>query len=121
MQEEECSSSSSSYSLTQLVEEVPDIAAFYRIYNNVPWESVRAKESIHFFSAGVKPLWEDAENVDGGCLVIKVRKEEGKAVRAWEEVCLMCCGGQLQAAVTQGRSFCLMAEKVVWCGVLFRG
>ena len=98
------------YSMTQLIEEVPAIAALYRIYNTVPWEFVRAKESIHFFRAGVKPLWEDAENVEGGCLVIKVRKEEGKAIRAWEEVCLMCCGGQLQAAVTQGRSFGLMVE-----------
>jgi Eukaryotic initiation factor 4E len=92
----------SSYSLNQLVEEVPDIAFFYRIFNNVPWESVKAKESIHFFRAGVKPLWEDPENVDGGCLVIKVRKGDSKAIRAWEEICLMCCGGQVQAAVTKG-------------------
>ena len=90
--------------MSQLVDTVPDIAAFYRIFNNVPWEIVKAKESIHFFRAGVKPLWEDPENVDGGCLVIKVRREEGKAIRAWEEICLMCCGGQLQAAVTQGKS-----------------
>jgi Eukaryotic initiation factor 4E len=91
-----------SYSLTLLAEEVPDIAAFYRIYNNMPWNSIRVKESIHFFRAGVKPLWEDEENIDGGCWVLKVRKEDGRAIRAWEEICVMCCGGQIQAAVTQG-------------------
>ncbi|RMZ74741.1 hypothetical protein DV737_g5788, partial [Chaetothyriales sp. CBS 132003] len=89
--------------LTQLIDNVPDIAAFYRIFNNIPWSTIRARESIHFFRAGVKPLWEDAENVEGGCLVVKVRKDGGRAVRAWEEVCLMACGGQLQASVTQER------------------
>ncbi|RMZ89251.1 hypothetical protein DV736_g3510, partial [Chaetothyriales sp. CBS 134916] len=92
-------------SLTQLIDNVPDIAAFYRIFNNIPWTTIRARESIHFFRAGVKPLWEDAENVEGGCMVVKVRKDGGRAVRAWEEVCLMACGGQLQASVTQGISY----------------
>ena len=95
------------YVLTQLVETVPDIAAFYRIFNNVPWCSIRQKESIHFFRSGVKPLWEDPENIDGGCLVLKFRKEDGRALRLWEEVCLMVCGGALQAAVSDERDHVL--------------
>jgi len=50
----------------------------------------------------VRPLWEDSENAEGGCWVVKVRKEDGRAVRTWEELCLMVCGGELQAVVARG-------------------
>ena len=94
----------SQYALTVLADNVPDIATFYRIYKNLPWASIRQKDAIHFFRSGVKPLWEDVQNVDGGCWILKVRKEHERAIRVWEEICLMCCGGQLQAAVTAGES-----------------
>lgn len=50
----------------------------------------------------MRPLWEDEENLEGGCWVVKVRKEDGRAVRTWEELCLMVCGGELQAVVASG-------------------
>ena len=50
----------------------------------------------------MKPLWEEKENLDGGCWVIKVRREDGKATRLWEEICLLACGGELQVAVSLG-------------------
>jgi len=90
---------------TLLADTVPDIATFYKIYNNFPWESLALKDGVHFFRTGVKPLWEDEENLDGGCWVVKVRKDEGKALKTWEELCLMVCGGELQAVVAEGR-FC---------------
>lgn len=94
------------YRLTLLIDHVADIAAFYRIFNNMPWNLIRQKDSIHIFRSGVKPLWEDEENRDGGRWLIRIRPEAGKAVKLWEEVCLLCCGGELQAAITQGmRSF----------------
>lgn len=99
-------SASESYStrLTLLADEVPDIAAFYRIYNNFPWDNVKTKDSIHVFRAGVKPLWEDPENLGGGSLTVKVKREDGKAIKAWEELCMMVCGGELQSVVVPGRS-----------------
>jgi len=98
------------YAPTLLAEEVADIGAFYRIYNNFPWDDVRLKDVVHFFRAGVKPLWEDPENLEGGCWVVKVRKEEGNALKLWEEVCLMCCGGELQAVVATGKCCMLFVE-----------
>lgn len=89
--------------LTVLAEDVPDIAAFYRIYNHFPWDRIKIKDSVHVFRQGVRPLWEDPENKHGGGLTIKVKREEGKAVRAWEEVCVLGCGGELQAAVLSGK------------------
>jgi hypothetical protein len=93
---------SPTYALTLLSEEVRDIAAFYRIFNNTPWTGIKAKESVHFFRAGVKPLWEDPQNLNGGCWVLKVRKEDGRAQRVWEECCVLALGGELQAAVADG-------------------
>jgi hypothetical protein len=98
------------YRLTLLVDHVADIAAFYRIFNNMPWNQIRQKDSIHIFRSGVKPLWEDEENRDGGRWLIRIRPETGRAVKLWEEVCILCCGGELQAAITQGKpsfSICL--------------
>jgi len=96
-------STDTKYGLTLLAENVADIGVFYRIYNNVPWDSIKLRESIHFFRAGVQPMWEDRENLDGGCWVIKVRRDDGRAIRAWEEICLLCCGGEIQAAIAPGK------------------
>ncbi|OAP62759.1 hypothetical protein AYL99_01986 [Fonsecaea erecta] len=93
-----------SYQLTMLVDSVADIGTFYRIFNNLPWSQVKPQDSIHIFRAGVQPLWEDEENRKGGRWLIRVRPEEGKDIRCWEEICLLCCGGELQAAITQGTS-----------------
>lgn len=90
--------------LTQIYDEIPDIATFYRVYNNLPWDQVQLKHSIHFFRKGVKPLWEDTENIDGGCLVLKVRKGSDREKKIWEEICLICCGGELQAALAHGKN-----------------
>lgn len=101
------SSNSGTYDaqLTLLAEAVPDIGAFYRIYNNFPWDSVKIKDTVYVFRSGVKPLWEDPENLEGGSWVIKVRREEGRAIALWEEMCLLVCGGELQAAVSSGNGF----------------
>lgn len=93
------STSTFSTCLTLLADSVPDIGVFYKVYNNFPWESLKLKDSIHIFRAGVKPLWEDPENLDGGAFTLKVRRDDGRAIKAWEEVCLMGCGGELQAAL----------------------
>lgn len=93
---------SDEYLLTMLYDNVADIGAFYRLFNNVPWNGVKPKDSIHIFRAGVKPLWEDPENRKGGRWLIRVRPENGRDVRVWEEICILCCGGELQAAIAQG-------------------
>lgn len=83
---------------------MPDIATFYKIYNNFPFDSLSLKDGVHFFRTGVKPLWEDEQNLQGGCWTVKVRKEDGRSIKAWEELCLMVLGGELQAAVASGES-----------------
>lgn len=36
--------------------------------------------------------------------MIKVKKGDGRALRCWEELCLMVCGGELQEVVSRGKS-----------------
>ena len=98
--------------LTLLADQVPDIATFYRIWNNFPWDLIRQKDCVHLFRQGVKPLWEDEENLDGGGWVLKIRRDDGKAIRAWEEICLMGCGGELQASLAEGKlyNFCWIED-----------
>ena len=96
------------YTLTLLASSVPDIATFYRIFNNLPWQSIRPRDSIHFFRSGVRPLWEDEQNLEGGCWVLKLRRDEGRAVRAWEEICVMSLGGMVQSELTKGMESLLL-------------
>jgi len=114
------------YLLTMLCDHVADIGTFYRIFNNMPWTEVKQNDSIHIFRSGVKPLWEDRENRQGGRWLIRVRPDNHRAIRVWEEICLLCCGGELQAAITQehdhilGMSFSPMfpsgPSKAIICG-----
>lgn len=38
---------------------------------------------------------------------MKVRKEDGRSIKTWEELCLMVLGGELQAAVASERDHIL--------------
>ena len=86
---------------------VPTIGEFYKVFNNLPWSAIRARDSVHIFRSGVEPVWEDPENVDGGCWTLKVRRQhqaDDRPRRVWEEICLMACGGELQAALAESGS-----------------
>jgi hypothetical protein len=102
---------SNAYHLSLLVDSIADIGAFYRVFNNLPWSAIRPSDSIHIFRAGVTPLWEDEENLRGGRWLIRVKNEhetdvgdetKRKDVRTWEEICLLCLGGELQSVIAQG-------------------
>jgi hypothetical protein len=101
------STSSGARSLTRLSDSIPDIATFYRIYNNFPFQSLTLKDSVHVFRSGVQPLWEDAENLAGGCWVLKVRREEDRSLKVFEEIAIMVVGGELQVAVQGERDHVL--------------
>lgn len=47
---------------------------------------------LHLFKAGIKPMWEDPENIKGGKWILRLRKN--KVNRAWENVCMAMLGEQ---------------------------
>ncbi|OJJ81032.1 eukaryotic translation initiation factor 4E [Aspergillus glaucus CBS 516.65] len=80
-----------------LHEDVADIATFYRVYNNYPWDKVRARDSVHIFRKGVDPVPEDPENRNGGCWQFRVPK--GKALAFFHEAVILCMANEFQAAL----------------------
>ena len=46
----------------------------------------------HLFPQSIKPMWEDENNVNGGKLMIRLRK--GLSSRIWENLILYVTGGQ---------------------------
>ncbi|EEA23177.1 hypothetical protein TMatcc_002037 [Talaromyces marneffei ATCC 18224] len=83
--------------LTILYEDIADIASFYRVYNNYPWDKIRFRDTVHIFRKGVKPVWEDAENMQGGCWTFRVPKAKGQDF--FHEIAILVMGNELQAAV----------------------
>ncbi|EED14859.1 translation initiation factor eIF4E, putative [Talaromyces stipitatus ATCC 10500] len=83
--------------LTVLYEDISDIAVFYRVYNNFPWDKIRLRDTVHIFRKGVKPVWEDSENLSGGCWTFRVPKAKGQEF--FHEIAILVMGNELQAAV----------------------
>ncbi|KAE8358306.1 translation initiation factor eIF 4e-like domain-containing protein [Aspergillus caelatus] len=82
-----------------LHEDVADIATFYRVYNNYPWEKIRLRDTVHIFRKGVRPVWEDPENLKGGCWRFRVPK--GKAQEFFHEIAILCMANEFQAVLEQ--------------------
>ena len=83
-----------------LHEDVADIATFYRVYNNYPWDKVRVRDSVHIFRKGVEPVPGDPENRNGGCWQFRVPK--GKALAFFHEAVILCMANEFQAALEKG-------------------
>lgn len=88
--------------LMVLYEDVADIATFYRVYNNYPWDKIRLRDTVHIFRKGVKPVWEDPENLHGGCWTFRVPK--AKSQPFFHEITILCMANELQAAIESGES-----------------
>ncbi|KAA8651894.1 hypothetical protein EYZ11_009466 [Aspergillus tanneri] len=82
-----------------LHEDLADIATFYRVYNNYPWGKVRLRDTVHIFRKGVRPVWEDPENLKGGCWKFRVPKE--KAQEFFHEIAILCMANEFQAALEE--------------------
>ena len=83
-----------------LHQDVADIGTFYRVYNNYPWEKVRARDSVHIFRQGVQPSPKDPENRNGGCWRFRVPKAKAQAF--FHELAILCMANELQAALETG-------------------
>jgi len=48
----------------------------------------------HVFREGIKPMWEDEQNANGGKWIVRLKK--GLAARYWEDILLAVLGGQFR-------------------------
>ena len=67
---------------------------FWRLYVHLrrPVDDRPTVCDYHVFREGIKPMWEDEANVNGGKWIVRLKK--GLAARYWEEVLLAVLGGQ---------------------------
>jgi len=69
------------------------VEQFWSVYSHL----IRPNElsghcDLHIFKDGIKPLWEDEANKDGGKWIVRLRK--GLASRCWENLLLALLGEQ---------------------------
>ena len=55
-------------------------------------EELPVISDYHLFPENIKPMWEDENNVNGGKLMIRLRK--GVSSRIWEDLILSVVGGK---------------------------
>jgi hypothetical protein len=86
--------------LLQLAE-IADVRQFWEMFNNFDVSTLKLRDSVHLFHAGIRPIWEDARNERGGAWTFRVPRDRAPAF--WKELCMMGIGEKLQEAVKSNR------------------
>lgn len=77
----------------RLVGRVASVEQWWGLYSHLarPAE-LPPLSDLHLFKLGIKPMWEDPANVNGGKWVVRLRKSQ--TGRAWEDLCMAMLGEQ---------------------------
>ena len=78
--------------LTVMLENIITIKPFWEMMNQFPFGNLRLRDSVHFFKRGVKPVWEDPRNINGGSWTFRVPKAQSHEF--WKETLLLVVGEQ---------------------------
>ena len=88
--------------------ELQTIEEFWKLFNN--WDKLGGVTNKHFFiiKSNVTPIWEDPNNINGGCWSFKIQEEQAEEL--WEDLGTYLACGQLCPTITDeimGLSICL--------------
>ncbi|EGC40198.1 hypothetical protein DICPUDRAFT_25523 [Dictyostelium purpureum] len=74
---------------------IKTVEDFWSYYSHMirPVDEFSQLSDIYFFKEGIKPIWEDAENRDGGKFVVKTRRNYTS--KWWEDLLLAFIGEQV--------------------------
>jgi hypothetical protein len=63
---------------------ISTISDFWKFYNN--WQQIGGVTNKHFFLMrdGITPIWEDVQNINGGCWSFKILEEQAEEL--WEDL-----------------------------------
>ncbi|XP_041968489.1 eukaryotic translation initiation factor 4E type 2 isoform X2 [Aricia agestis] len=77
----------------RMVGRVASVEQWWGLYSHLarPYE-LPPLSDLHLFKLGIKPMWEDPANVNGGKWTVRLRKSQ--TVRAWEDLCMAMLGEQ---------------------------
>jgi len=81
------------------------IQGFWTCFNNLPTpDKLKAKSSYHMMKTGIRPIWEDPNNADGGFWAMRVKKED--TTKVWKELVLAVIGEQFSMFLEPGDDVC---------------
>ena len=86
--------------LTLLQDDIMTVKLFWEVVNSFPLQRLGFKDSVHFFKRGVKPVWEDPRNVNGGAWTFRVPKE--RTDQFWKELLVLAVGEEFFDVVQKG-------------------
>jgi len=76
------------------------VQRFWECFNNLPNpDKLVVKSSLHMMQKGVKPLWEDPKNENGGFWCLRTKKEDSNEV--WKELVLAAIGEQFAPVLVE--------------------
>lgn len=78
--------------LTLLLDNIITLKPFWEAFNRFPLNALKMKDSVHFFKRGVRPVWEDPRNLNGGSWTFRIPKD--KSEQFWMEALLLAVGEQ---------------------------
>jgi hypothetical protein len=91
----------------RMIYSIKTIEDFWKIYNN--WNKLGGINSKHLFlmKDGITPIWEDKENINGGCWSYKIN--DSKSGEIWENLSVYLVTENLckKENEIQGISICL--------------
>jgi len=77
---------------------VNTVQNFWEVYNNILGpEQLQLRSSLHFMKNGIRPVWEDPRNENGGAWSFKVNKSSTAMV--WRELLMFLIGEQFEEYV----------------------
>lgn len=81
------------------------IQDFWKNFNNLPSiDKLKVKSSFHMMKAGIRPIWEDPENANGGIWAMRVRREDTEYT--WKELVLAAIGEQFGPVLSNDDDIC---------------
>ncbi|KAL9609002.1 MAG: hypothetical protein Q9167_006188 [Letrouitia subvulpina] len=89
---------------TTLFDNIHNMKLFWEVMNQFPIHALKMKDSIHFFKHGVRPVWEDPRNINGGSWTFRVPKANSE--KFWEDVLALASGEQFADVIEQGDDLC---------------
>ncbi len=96
----EKSQTSESYeNALEKIGEFNTVEDFWSYFNNIPQPTkIELNANFHLFTHGVKPMWEDPANANGGRLIITLNRDAQRHFdHFWENLSLACVGETLDA------------------------
>jgi len=80
---------------------VNTVQSFWKVYNNIIGpEQLQLRSSLHFMKSGIRPVWEDPHNENGGAWSFRVNKSDSQVV--WRELLMLLIGEQFEDVVAKG-------------------